>query len=44
MEAWDRFCVVDGANAGRCFYLLNSNLAGVVEDDQPPGMIERLVE
>jgi hypothetical protein len=44
MEAWDRFCVLDGPDAGRCVFIGNPNVGGPVEDDEPPRMIERLTE
>ena len=44
MEGWDRFCILDGPDTGRCVFLGNPNCGGPVEDDQPRGMIAPLAQ
>ena len=44
MECWDRFCILDGPDMGRCVFLGNPNCGGPVEDDQPRGMIAPLAQ
>ena len=43
-ESWDRFCVLEGPDAGRCFFLGNPNDGGPIEEDEPLGMIEPVRE